>query len=124
MLAGFRKNVSTSNLTQNETKDLTNSHNDTQTEKVIHDVVQNHDVGLELRENNYAFQEDNDTYREYEDEGMSYEETEENYGGGIRERSLLCPILEEDGESTASTSSLIASSLSGSSSRVNLNLLV
>ena len=118
------ENVSTSTLTQNETKDVTNSHNDTQTEKVIHDVVQNHDVGLELRENNYAFQEDNDTYREYEDEGMSYEEAEENYGGGIRERSLLCPILEEDGESTASTSSLIASSLSGSSSRVNLNLLV
>ena len=113
------ENVSAPNSTQNEAEDVKNSHNDTQTDKVIHDVVQNHDVGLELRDNNYAFHEDNETYREYEDEGMSYEEAEENYGGGIRERSLLCPILEEDGESTASTSSLIASSLSGSSSRVN-----
>ena len=105
----------------NEKIDLINSNIDSQNCKVIGNDVQNRDVGLELRESNYAFHEDNDNYREYEDEeGMSYEEAEENYGGGIRERSLLCPILEEDGESTASTSSLITSSLSGASSRVSL----
>ena len=105
----------------NEKIDLINSNIDSQNCKVIGNDVQNQDVGLELRESNYAFHEDNDNYREYEDEeGMSYEEAEENYGGGIRERSLLCPILEEDGESTASTSSLITSSLSGASSRVSL----
>ena len=83
----------------------------------------------EHREKNYAFH-SNDAYDlcrdssssvpEYDDdEGMSYDDGEDNYGGGIRERSLLCPILEEDGESTASTSSLIASSLNSASSRVS-----
>ena len=106
----------------NEKTDFINSNIDSQNSKVISNDVQNRDVGLELRESDYAFHEDNDNYREYEDEeGMSYEEAEENYGGGIRERSLLCPILEEDGESTASTSSLITSSLSGASSKVSLS---
>ena len=108
-------------LSSNEKKDYINSNIDSQNSKVIGNDIQNRDAGLELRESNYAFHEDNDNYREYEDEErMSYEEAEENYGGGIRERSLLCPILEEDGESTASTSSLITSSLSGVSSRVSL----
>ena len=115
------EDVSKPVLPPKEKNDFKNSNIDTQNCKVIDNDVENRDVGLELRENNYAFHEDNDNYREYEDEdGMSYEEAEENYGGGIRERSLLCPILEEDGESTASTSSLITSSLSGASSRVSL----
>ena len=45
-----------------------------------------------------------DDMEEYDDE--CDEAVNDNYGGGIRERSLLCPILEEDAESTASTSSL------------------
>ena len=84
----------------------------------------------EPREKNYAFH-GNDAYDicrnnsssvpEYDDdEGIPYDDGEDNYGGGIRERSLLCPILEEDGESTASTSSLIASSLNSASSRVSV----
>ena len=73
--------------------------------------------------NDYAFQDDGvydlsgvpneqsipavpeyDDMEEYDDE--CDETVNDNYGGGIRERSLLCPILEEDAESTASTSSL------------------
>ena len=73
--------------------------------------------------NDYAFQDDGvydlsgvpneqsipavpeyDDMEEYDDE--CDEAVNDNYGGGIRERSLLCPILEEDAESTASTSSL------------------
>ena len=116
-----------SNPTTTVKDNITHSNIETQNSKVIDEDVPNRDDGLE---NNYAFHEDNDTFSdvcrensslpEYDDEeGISYEEAEENYGGGVRERSLLCPILEEDGESTASTSSLIAGSLSGASSRVS-----
>ena len=120
-------NKAVSNPTPTVNDNITDSNIKTQNRKVIDEDVPNRDVGLE---NNYAFHDDNDKFGdvcrensslpEYDDEeGISYEEAEESYGGGIRERSLLCPILEEDGESTASTSSLIASSLSGASSRVS-----
>lgn len=96
----------------------------------INSKVMNEEVkdssNIEMREHNYAFQDDYDVSREstssvpdeYDDVGIPYDDGDDNYGGGIRERSLLCPILEEDGESTASTSSLTASSLTAASSRV------
>ena len=104
---------------------------DTHSNKVINEVVKFPEE--EPRENNYAFH-GNDAYdicrnssssvSEYDDdEGMPYDDGEDSYGGGIRERSLLCPILEEDGESTASTSSLIANSLNSASSRVSVRNL-
>ena len=107
--------------------DLRNFKADTNKDKVINQEVKN--LEEEPVEKSYTFH-DNDAYDicrnnsslvpEYDDEkGNPYDDEEDNYGGGIRERSLLCPILEEDGESTASTSSLITSSLSGTSSRVS-----
>ena len=74
--------------------------------------------------NGYSFEDEqsydicggNNQISEY-DEDEHYDDSADNYGGGIRERSLLCPILEEDGESTASTSSLAASSLTNSMTR-------
>ena len=108
--------------------DLKKLNADTHSNKVINEDVKKPEE--EPREKNYAFH-GNDAYDicrnssssvpEYDDdEGMPYDDGEDNYGGGIRERSLLCPILEEDGESTASTSSLIASSLNSASSRVSV----
>ena len=74
----------------------------------------------EAKETKYVFEDDDSTadlhpLNEYDDEIMrdEYDDCDEDemnesgYGGGIRERSLLCPILEEDAESTASTSSLL-----------------
>ena len=125
-----------------------NGDSSTNTENVVDDHIRtlkpnshgslNEDVPettktLDNIEHSYAFQDDEDSsfdvLREdnypvegYEDEAIYNGEDDDDrddYGGGIRERSLLCPILEEDGESTASTSSLIATSLLTSLSRVS-----